>query len=1223
MRSQCGSPFSPLPCADNTKAVEPDNQSFRTLLANTCGAEYSTGAVCCDESQLDSLINQAKQAESIIASCPACWKNFLQFWCSFTCSPNQSTFVNITSTDDHQGVTSADYWVGDHFGTQFFDSCKDIQFGSSNSFAMDFIGGSAKDWYEMVTYMGMKRPLVGSPFQIDFPRLSLEPSEGLSRYDQDGKLCNDTDPAYRCACVDCQSVCPILPPTDKEKPECRIGLLRCWTFAMLMTYVIVLILAATLLLAKNKVIGRWLQKFFGVHLDQLEARGLYERLALAEDDDEEEEQENLLDPDYTPRRYWLNSRLQNWFYYQGLFCARYPWLVILVSLTFVSLCSLGWSRLEIERSPVNLWVSPTSTALEQKNYFDTHFTPFYRTTQIFFVSETDSPIASAERIQNLFRLEQEIEAVRSSKYQTKLQDVCFHPTGDACILQSITGYWQGDIDNFDPDSWQEDLAGCTTQPSTCLPESLQPLKPEMILGGYKDEDYMTARAFVVTYVLRNSMNATETAKAEDWEKTLLETVLSGLEERAEWKGVKISYSTEGSLETELNKSSNTDVKTVIISYLVMFIYASFALGRISSFNPRRFFVDSKFGLGVCGILIVIFSVSTAVGLFSLTGRKITLIIAEVIPFLVLAVGVDNIFILCHEYQRRAELDQDESIEERTAKTLGKMGPSILLSSASETIAFGLGTMVTMPAVSSFAIMASVAVFIDFVLQVTCFVSCLALDARRMKDQRVDCVPCVRIKAPETIEKEGWLESVIRQYYVPTILHHKIRYVVCLAFLGLFMFGLSLLPQVPLGLDQRIALPSDSYLVQYFNDLDHYFNVGPPVYFVVKGANLTSREDQQKICGRFPACEERSLANTLELERKRSNVSYIGEPTSVWLDDFMLWLNPNVECCRFKKPRNTSPRRRKMSALDMAYDASKRELCGPWDDPESCVDCVEGYDSSMEAIPEGKAFLDLYNIWIERVPDESCPLAGKAAYGDAVVANPEQTTIESSHFRTFHTPLRSQEQFISAYASARRIARDLSQELGLDIFPYSVFYIFFEQYTYIVSMAFQILGFAILSIFIVSSSLLGSLRCGLLVMSVVIMILVDVVGVMTLWGVSLNAVSLVNLVICIGISVEFCCHIARGFMVASGSLEDRAGKSMVDIGSSVFCGITLTKFAGIVVLAFTRSKIFEVYYFRMYLSIVVLGALHGLVLLPILLSMFGGEGMALTAEFDEDGSSINY
>lgn len=50
--------------------------------------------------------------------------------------------------------------------------------------------------------------------------------------------------------------------------------------------------------------------------------------------------------------------------------------------------------------------------------------------------------------------------------------------------------------------------------------------------------------------------------------------------------------------------------------------------------------------------------------------------------------------------------------------------------------------------------------------------------------------------------------------------------------------------------------------------------------------------------------------------------------------------------------------------------------------------------------------------------------------------------------------------------------------------------------------------------------------------------------------------------------------------------------------------------------FCESKKINKFYID--LSIVVLGAIHGLVLLPVLLSMFGGEGMALMAEFDEDG-----
>lgn len=55
-------------------------------------------------------------------------------------------------------------------------------------------------------------------------------------------------------------------------------------------------------------------------------------------------------------------------------------------------------------------------------------------------------------------------------------------------------------------------------------------------------------------------------------------------------------------------------------------------------------------LGFFGVFIVIVAVGGSLGFLSYLNVEASLIILEVVPFLVLAVGVDNLFILVHSYE---------------------------------------------------------------------------------------------------------------------------------------------------------------------------------------------------------------------------------------------------------------------------------------------------------------------------------------------------------------------------------------------------------------------------------------------------------------------------------------------------------------------------------------------------------------------------------------------
>lgn len=113
------------------------------------------------------------------------------------------------------------------------------------------------------------------------------------------------------------------------------------------------------------------------------------------------------------------------------------------------------------------------------------------------------------------------------------------------------------------------------------------------------------------------------------------------------------------------------------------------------------------------------------------------------------------------------------------------------------------------------------------------------------------------------------------------------------------------------------------------------------------------------------------------------------------------------------------------------------------------------------------------------------------------------------------------------------------------------------------------------------------------------------GMMPALDIMLNGLSLVNLIIAAGISVEFSAHFVRVFAKMKPTIQsgdERAKAAFRRVLVSILFGITITKIIGLSALMLADSRIFQKYYFRMYMAVVVSGVLNGTVLLPVLLSI---------------------
>ncbi|XP_069116344.1 patched domain-containing protein 3-like [Argopecten irradians] len=633
----------------------------------------------------------------------------------------------------------------------------------------------------------------------------------------------------------------------------------------------------------------------------------------------------------------------------------------------------------------------------------------------------------------------------------------------------------------------------------------------------------SSMVFLRYYLRQDTIEAL--LNSAEWEEAFLHAMKSFHSEV-----VSVAYAATISKDEELSKNISGDLKFFCLTILIMLVYARCATSGGNCVSERQ-------NLGRASVLATCLAIASSLGLLSALGVKYVEI-AGIMPFLVLGIGLDDMFILM---SCLADAEVKSSIEERIMHTMRTGGVAITITSVTDFLAFAIGATSVFLGVQNFCLFTGTAIIFCYLNQLAFFMPCMVINERRVAAQR-HCGTCLRTKSrPELIadghskcfvfccggeppklrsDNEGILESFPKRVLQKALANVVFKVCAVILFIGYIaaaVFGCMNLKE---GLLLSNIVDKSSYYHTYAKLIEDHFAIEVPVAFVCTSPlEYHDHVTQRKITD--------MLANAKQAPLINSNVEIN------WLRDY--------KASDFYKGSNAS-------------------------------EFVSGIQKFLSARPDhaNDVILD----------DTGTEIIASRFY---VISNDVTLTTDQGEMMIF--------------------LREIADNFELPVIAYSYWFFDFEQFAAILPNTLKTMGIAIVVICVMTILFMPHpflIACVTVTMTT---ILLGVCGFMYYWDMTLSTVTMIELIMCIGFSVDSSAHMCHAFITVQGNTRTaRVNAALERAGSPVF-NAALSSIIGITLLIFSSSYVFRTF-FKMMILVFLFGLAHAIFLLPIVFSKFG-------------------